>query len=137
MRIRKPQDYSQAEFEAVIKMIQNEPKLRADIEAVTGQKLRGKSPREVFDLFRTIQQVTEIQATVINYGRARQALADTRAQLEADASAEAALELARTRIKELEQANASLKRDITAQSRQIENVTAFPARAVYGEATAR
>lgn len=109
-RSRNPQNYSPDEFDSVVAMIQGDPDLRADIEAITGQQLDGKTPRELFDLFRTIQHTTEVQAVVVNYGRARQAVRDTRAQLEADASAEEALRLARKEIERLETANDALKR---------------------------
>lgn len=110
MSSRNPQEYSPNEFDAVVAMIRSDAALRADIEAITGQKLDGKTPRELFDLFHTIQRTTEVQAVVVNYGRARQAVRETRAQLEADASAEEALKLARKEIERLEGANDSLKR---------------------------
>ncbi|MER6575776.1 hypothetical protein [Nonomuraea sp. NPDC001023] len=87
MGSRKPQDYSPDEFDSVVAMIRKDASLRADIEAITGQTLNGKTPRELFNLFRTIQQTTAVQAAVVNYGRARQAVRDTRAML-----AEGALE---------------------------------------------
>lgn len=110
MRKRNAQDYSAEEFDAVVHMIQNDADLRADIEAITGQQLDDKTPRELFDLFRTIEKTTAVQATVVNYGRARQAVRDTRAMLEADADANEALKLARDRIVELEKKNDELKR---------------------------
>ncbi|MFC4006559.1 hypothetical protein ACFOY2_04960 [Nonomuraea purpurea] len=110
MGSRNPQDYSPEEFDAVVAMIQGDAELRKDIEAITGQAVAGKSPRELFELFRTIQHTTEVQAVVVNYGRARRAVRDTRAQLEADASAEEALTLARKEIERLEASNDALKR---------------------------
>ncbi|GII88246.1 hypothetical protein Ssi03_62360 [Sphaerisporangium siamense] len=110
MRQRNAQDYTPEEFDAVVEMIQGDTDLRADIEAITGQTLDGKTPRQLFNLFRTIQHTTEVQAAVVNYGRARQALRDTRAALEADADAEEALRLARAEIKRLELANDELRR---------------------------
>lgn len=107
---KKPQEYSPEEFDAVVALIQGDADLRKDIEAIAGQTVAGKSPRELFDLFRTLHRTTEVQAVVVNYGRARQAVRDTRAQLEADASAEEALQLARKRIEQLETANDALKR---------------------------
>lgn len=81
MKQKKPQEYTAEEFDAVVAMIRNDVSLRADIEAITGQALTGKTPRELFDLFQTIQKTTAIQAAVVNYGRARQAVRDTRAML--------------------------------------------------------
>ncbi len=96
------QQYSAEEFDAAVAMIRNDPEVRADIEAITGQKLAGKSPRELFDLFRAIGSATELQMTVARYGRARQLVRETRAALEGTSSAEQALPLARQRIAELE-----------------------------------
>jgi len=110
MRKRTAQDYSAAEFDGVVKMIQDDAGLRADIEAITGQSLDGKTPRELFDAFRTIEKSNEVLAAVVNHGRARQAVRDTRAMLEADADASEALRLARNRIEELERKNEELKR---------------------------
>ena len=88
MKQKKPQEYTAEEFDAVVAMIRNDASLRADIEAITGQVLNGKTPRELFDLFQTIQKTTAIQAAVVNYGRARQAVRDTRAMLAEGALAE-------------------------------------------------
>lgn len=88
MKQKKPQEYSADEFDAVVAMIRNDASLRADIEAITGQTLSGKTPRELFDLFQTIEKTTAVQATVVNYGRARQAVRDTRAMLAEGALAE-------------------------------------------------
>ena len=110
MRKRNAQEYNAAEFDAVVQMIQNDASLRADIEAITGQSLDGKSPRELFDAFRTIEKSNEVLAAVVNHGRARQAVRDTRAMLEADADSNEALRLARSRIEELERRNEELKR---------------------------
>lgn len=117
MRKRKAQDYGADEFDTVVQMIQSDASLRADIEAITGQALTGKSPRELFDLFRTIEKTTEVQAAVVNYGRARQAVRDTRAMLAegaledldpADPAAKLITEL-ETRLDELKATNARLK----------------------------
>ncbi|PZG49874.1 hypothetical protein C1I98_11200 [Spongiactinospora gelatinilytica] len=110
MKNRRSYDYSPEEFDRAVTMIQSDADLRADIEAITGQSLDGKSPRELFDTFRSIQRAAEVQAAVVNYGRARQAVRDTRAMLEADASAEEALGLARAEIERLEKSNEELKR---------------------------
>ena len=88
MKQKKPQEYTAEEFDAVVAMIRNDASLRADIEAITGQALNGKTPRELFDLFQTIEKTTAIQAAVVNYGRARQAVRDTRAMLAEGALAE-------------------------------------------------
>lgn len=110
MKRRNPQDYSPEEFDQVVAMIRRDQELREDIEAITGQSLEGKNARELFNAFRTIAKVTEVQAVVVNYGRARQAIRDTRATLEADADTGEALRLARNRILELEKRNEELKR---------------------------
>lgn len=110
MRKRNAQEYNAEEFDAVVQMIQSDAGLRADIEAITGQTLDGKTPRELFDAFRTIEKSNEVLATVVNHGRARQAVRDTRALLEADADADEALKLARAEIERLETSNEALKR---------------------------
>ncbi|RBQ21570.1 hypothetical protein DP939_02340 [Spongiactinospora rosea] len=110
MKRKHAHEYSPEEFDRAVTMIQSDADLRADIEAITGQSLEGKTPRELFDTFRSIQHAAEVQAAVVNYGRARQAVRDTRAMLEADASAEEALGLARKEIERLEKSNEELKR---------------------------
>ncbi|MGS2645914.1 hypothetical protein [Streptosporangium sp. G12] len=77
---RPPQDYSAAEFDAVVELIRGDADLQKDIETITGQTLDGKSPRELFDLFRTLQRTTEVQAAVVNYGRARRAVRQAAAE---------------------------------------------------------
>ncbi|MDX3111384.1 hypothetical protein [Nonomuraea angiospora] len=110
MRKRSAQDYSAEEFDAVVHMIQSDASLRADIEAITRQKLDDKTPRELFDTFRAIKQAAEVQKAVVEYGHARQAVRRTRAML-----AEGALEdrdptdPAIRRISELEARNDELK----------------------------
>lgn len=110
MRKRNAQEYSPEEFDDVVAMIQGDASLRADIEVITGQKLDGKTPRDIFNLFLTIQRTTEVQAAVVRYGQARQAVRQTRAML-----AEGALDdrdptdPAIRRIRELEARNDELK----------------------------
>ncbi len=135
MRKRKSQDYSPEEFEAVVALLQRDAKARKDIEVITGQKLSGKSAREIFDLWRSVQTAAEVKVAFAAYGKASLVLSETRREIEQTAETEEALKLARAEIKRLEGANASLRRDINAQQRQIENVTALPARAVYAEGT--
>lgn len=81
-RKKKAQDYSAEEFNAVVALIQADAGLRADIEAITGQKLDGKNPRDLFNLFRAINTAADVQASVVRYGRARQAVRQTRVELE-------------------------------------------------------
>lgn len=81
MRSRKPQEYSSEEFDAVVALIQGDESLRDDIEAITGQKLDGKTPRELFDLFRTLDEAAKVQATVVRFGQARRAVRQTRIDL--------------------------------------------------------
>ncbi|MER5420375.1 hypothetical protein [Streptosporangium roseum] len=83
-RRRNPQEYSPEEFDSVVAMIRSDKGLQEDIERITGQSLEGKTPRELFDVFRTIQVVTDVQATVVNYGRARQAVRQTRIDMDLD-----------------------------------------------------
>ena len=83
-RRRNPQEYSPEEFDSVVAMIRGDKGLQEDIERITGQSLEGKNAREMFDLFRTIQVVTDVQATVVNYGRARQAVRQTRIDMDLD-----------------------------------------------------
>lgn len=78
---RKPQEYSDDEFQAVVNMIRNDPEVRADIEAITGQTIDGKTPRELFDLFRALEGATQVQQVVVRYGQARRALRRTRMQV--------------------------------------------------------
>lgn len=116
MKRRNPQDYSPEEFDAVVALVQGDPDLREDIEAITGQSLQGKSPRELFDAFRTIQKATELQLTVAAYGKARQLVRQTRADLaagalEADAPEVPAAGAARVRIRDLETRLDELKRE--------------------------
>ncbi|MET8985904.1 hypothetical protein ABZW49_10685 [Nonomuraea wenchangensis] len=81
MRARNPQDYSPDEFDAVVALIQRDSGVRADIEAITGQTLDGKTPRELFDLFRALEGATQVQSVVVRYGQAKRALRQTRAEL--------------------------------------------------------
>lgn len=80
---RRAQDYSAEEFDQTVAILQNDASLRADIEAITGQTLDGKTPRELFDLFRSINQATEIQMAVVGFGRARQMVARVRGEMDA------------------------------------------------------
>jgi hypothetical protein len=108
---RSPQQYSPEEFDAVVALIQGDAGLRADIEAITGQKLHGKSPRELFDLFRAIDRAADLQVTVARYGRARQLVRETRAELEGTAAAEQALGTAQSLIHDLETRNGALNEE--------------------------
>lgn len=78
---RNPQEYSAKEFDQVVKLIERDADLRADIEAITGQKLTGKSPREQFDLYRTLDAAAELAGVVVRYGQARRAVRRTRIDL--------------------------------------------------------
>jgi hypothetical protein len=84
---RDAHQYSAEEFNRVVALINKDAGLRSDIEAITGQSLKGKNPRELFDLFRAVHDATDVQLTVAAYGRARQQVRETRAML-----AEAALD---------------------------------------------
>lgn len=106
-RDRRPAQYSDEEFQAIVSIIQNDPQVRADIEAITGQSLDGKSPRELFTLFRAIGGAAAVQEAVARFGRARRALRRTRIELAEDAVEHIAdhpdvTQIARQRIVELE-----------------------------------
>lgn len=109
MAPKKAQGYTPAEFDAVVALLNADKSVREDIEAITGQKLAGKTPRELFDAFLAVQGATEIYATVIRHGQARQGLRITRAALEGTETAENVLDAARARILELEKRNDDLK----------------------------
>lgn len=79
-----PQSYTAEEFDAVVAQIQGDAQLRADLEAITGQTLEGRTPREVFDTFRAVQGATDVMAVVAGYGQARQAVRRTRIEMEFD-----------------------------------------------------
>ncbi|WP_152990179.1 hypothetical protein [Sphaerimonospora mesophila] len=121
-RRRRAQEYSQEEFDAAVALIQTDPALRADIEAIVGQSLDGRSPRELFDAFRAIEHATRLQLTVAEFGRARQLIRQTRNTLEElpppdmPPSTAAYVEdlqtrfdQAKARVRELEAANAALR----------------------------
>lgn len=114
---RDAHQYSAEEFDRVVALINKDPGLRSDIEAITGQSLKGKNPRELFDLFRAVHDATEVQLTVAAYGRARQQVRETRAMLAEAAleerdSADPAVRRIRdleTKVDELKDANARLR----------------------------
>ncbi|MFG1683560.1 hypothetical protein ACGFNP_25550 [Nonomuraea sp. NPDC049269] len=81
MKQKKPQEYSADEFDAVVALIEGDADVRTDIEAITGQSLKGKSPRELFDLFRALEGAAQAQAVVVRYGQAKRALRQTRSDL--------------------------------------------------------
>ncbi|MFC3985473.1 hypothetical protein [Streptosporangium jomthongense] len=81
---RRPQEYSPEEFDAVVALIRADEGLQQDIEKITGQSLADKTPRELFDLFRTLQSAVDVQATVVRYGRARTAVRRTRIEMDLD-----------------------------------------------------
>jgi hypothetical protein len=108
-RKKKAQEYSAREFEAVVALLMNDESIRGDIEAITGQGLAGKTPRELFDLFRAIDEAAAVQTSVARFGQARQALRATRAAVEGVETAENVLDAARARIVELEARNDALK----------------------------
>lgn len=83
-RKRSPQGYSADEFDRIVALVTGDAALRADIEAITGQKLDGKAPRELFDLFRSIRGATEVQLAVVRYGQVRRAVRQTRVDIESD-----------------------------------------------------
>lgn len=138
---RNAQEYSKDEFDAVVALIQGDPDLRADIEAITKQPLDGKTPRELFDTFRAIKQATDLQAVVVRYGQARQAVRRTRAQVEFDVTADETKQLTAATIAELQermdtikQENAVLKQALRSERKA--KVTPIAGRVVRGEVSA-
>jgi hypothetical protein len=102
-RRRSPQEYTPEEFDAVVALIRSDRGLQADIEQITGQKLAGKTARELFDLFRAIETAAHVQTAVVAYGRARLMVRDTRTMLaEAELEDREPTDLAVRRIRELE-----------------------------------
>ncbi|WP_157099369.1 hypothetical protein [Microbispora sp. ATCC PTA-5024] len=131
---RNAQGYSPEEFDTAVALIHNDATLRADIEAITGQKVTGKNPRELFDLFRAIDQAAEVQAAVVRYGRARQMVRQTRIEMQdlppADMPVDTAKYVAdvQRRLDEAKAENAALKAALRAG-----NVTAIPRHTIKGE----
>lgn len=104
---KRAQQYSAEEFDQVVNLLTNDASLRADIEAITGQTLQGKSPRELFDLFRAVDQAAAVQLAVAKFGKARRLVREVRGELAADEVAHLADnpsldELTRRRLVELE-----------------------------------
>ena len=104
---KKAQQYSPEEFDQIVNLLVHDASIRADIEAITGQSLDGRSPRELFNLFRAIGGAAAVQEAVARFGRARRALRRTRIQLAEDTVEHIAdhpdvTEIARRRIVELE-----------------------------------
>ncbi len=137
MRKRKVQQYTPEEFDAVVDLLRRDTQARQNIEAITGQRLSGMTPRQIFDLYQAVQKATEVKATIAAYGRASVLLDDARRDLEGRGSLEEELAAAREEIKGLKQVNGSMKRGLELQARQIENSTAGTAMAVYAEGTGR
>ena len=141
MSKKTPQQYSPEEFDAVVALIQNDPDLRADIEAITGQSLDGKTPRELFDTFRAINQATELQATVVRYGQARQAVRRTRLQMEFDVAADETKQLTANLVQELQERLDAMKQENTVlkqalRSERQAKVTPIAGRTIRGEVSA-
>ncbi|NEA21571.1 hypothetical protein [Actinomadura bangladeshensis] len=136
-RRRRPQEYSAEEFDAVVDLLKTDEKARRNIEAITGKSLRGKTPREVFDLYLTVQKATEVKATFAAYGKAGVVLDEVRREVEGRNVVEAELEAAKNEIKDLETVNGSLKRALEAERVKTQNAIAAPAMAVHSEGTGR
>lgn len=135
MRKRRAQEYSSDEFDAVVAFLLSDPKARRDIEAITGKSLRGKQPREIFDLFLTVQKATEVKATFAAYGRASVILNEVRREVEGQAAVNDALDLAHAEIRDLKAAKESLTRVLEDERTAHNNAIAAPAMAVYAEGT--
>lgn len=127
---RTSQGYSPDEFDAAVAMIRNDQGLQQDIEKITGQSLEGKSPRELFELFRAIQAAAEVQATVVNYGRARQAVRRTRIEMDLDPAnlpPETAQYVAELQAKVDDEKAQRLKAEAALKVTQSRNVLPLPA----------
>lgn len=135
MRNRRSQEYSPKEFEAVVALLQRDRQVRQNIETITGQKLAGKSAREIFDLFVAVQKAAEVKVAIAAYGRSSVVLDEARRDVEGHEHVRDELAAAREEIKNLRDANASLKRGLDMKARQLENTIAAPAMAVYAEGT--
>lgn len=136
MRRRKAaQEYSADEFDSVIELLKNDPRMRRNLEAVTGKTLRGKSNREIFDLYRTVGQAAEVAATFAAFGRARVILDEVRREVEGQAAVNDALDLAHAEIRDLKAAKESLTRVLEDERTAHNNAIAAPAMAVYAEGT--
>ncbi len=113
MRKKKAQQYTAAEFEAVVALIRADAGVAADIEAITGQSLDDKTPRQLFELFVSIGQAADVQTVVARYGQARQSLRQVRAQLaepvEVEPAAAAHITRLETQLAELKAANTALR----------------------------
>lgn len=112
---KNPQQYTAEDFDRVVAMLKRDADLRADIEAITGEKLDGKTNRELFDLFRSLTELTDIQIEVARYGRARQLVRQTRNELAALPPADMPMETAayvadmQRRLDEAKRENAALR----------------------------
>lgn len=143
-RTKKAQEYSPDEFDAVVNTVQNDRAMREAIERITGQKIAGKTAREIFDLVQTVQRTTEVQAAVATYGRAKIALLDTARELdgvegvlgEVRAKNEEIADLQRE-LRELRGEKRALESRHQRELRQLENKLAEPAMAVHSEGTGR
>ncbi|MCC5574542.1 hypothetical protein IMZ11_02665 [Microtetraspora sp. AC03309] len=139
---RKAQEYSAEEFDQTVALIRSNASVRLDIEAITGEKLDGKTPRELFDLFRSIEQATQIQVTVARYGQARRLLAQTRVDMESLPPAHMPVETAKF-VEDLQRRLDVAKRENTelrtanAALRDRGNVTPIAGRVIQGKAVAR
>lgn len=58
--MKKSQQYTAEEFDAIARMVTDDRAVRALVEATTGQSVDGKTPRQVFDLYRQ----TKLQAAL-------------------------------------------------------------------------
>lgn len=136
MRRRKAaQEYSPEEFDAVVDLLKNDPKMRRNLEAVTGKSLRGKSNREIFDLYLTVGKAAEVAATFAAFGKARVVLDETRREIEGQEAVSDALDTAHSTIKDLEQTVQELRRALKSEQTAHLNAIAAPAMAVYAEGT--
>lgn len=134
-RRRRPQEYTAEEFDAVVSLLLSDERARRDIEAITGEKLAGKTAREVFDLYLTVQKTTEVKATFAAYGRAGVILNEVRREVEGQAAVADELEAVKNEIKELKTVNGSLRRALEDERTAHNNAIAAPAMAVHSEGT--
>lgn len=126
---KKAQAYTPEEFDQIVNLLTTDASIRADIEAITGQSLDGRSPRELFNLFRAISGAATVQEAVARFGRARRQLRQVRAELASDMVEHIADHpdvptLARQRIVELETRLDEMKARMRALEQQTRRLAA-------------
>ena len=142
MKRKNAQHYSAEEFDAVVALVTRDPQMRADIERITGKQLTGKSPREIFDLFRAVENTIKVQATVVAFGRGKVALAETARELNGVAGVlgevkkkNEEITVLKKELAELRNKQRSMEHYHRQELRAAENRIAAPAIAIHSEGT--